>query len=78
MTILQTLRGTAKCPGCKGTGDPTDWIPPAGHDPMMRQFMCRSCHAYFYSTAEDGEQLLNIRVRVKALKEAGQLVSAEH
>lgn len=77
MTILQTLAGTAKCPGCGGIGDPTDWIPPPGHDPMMRQFKCRSCWAYFYYPAQDGELLTKIRSRVKALREAGELSRAE-
>lgn len=69
MTILQTLNGTAKCPACHGYGDPTDWIPDPGIDPMMRHFICRSCRLNFYITARDGEQLLDIKDRVKALRE---------
>lgn len=72
MGILSTLSGTAKCPECGGTGDPTAWIPPPGYDGLMRQFICRSCHAKFFYTVPDGEQLLNVKERVKALREEAE------
>ena len=67
MTILQTLSGTAKCPECGGTSDPTAWLPSPGYDGMMRQFFCWSCHTKFYYQVPNQEQLLNIKERVKAL-----------
>ncbi|MBA7601977.1 hypothetical protein ES703_09062 [subsurface metagenome] len=68
MGILSTLRGTAKCPECGGTGDPTGWLPTLGYDPMMRQFVCRGCRTKFFHIVPDGEQLLNVKERVKALQ----------
>jgi len=72
MGILQTLTGTKKCPECEGIGDPTDWLPSPGNDPMMREFTCLDCSAKFYYRVKDLEQLFNIRARATALLEAQQ------
>jgi len=73
MTILSTPGGTANCPECGGTSDPTGWLPTPGYDPMLREFACRSCHCEFFYIVPDGEQLIYVRERVKALREAGLL-----
>lgn len=73
MKTLSRHGGTAKCPECGGTSDPTGWLPIPGNDPMMREFICRDCHYEFYYIVPDGEQLIHVRERVKALQEAGEL-----
>lgn len=73
MITPSIFRGRAKCPECGRFADPTSWIPIPGNDPMMREFACRSCHCEFYYIIPDGEQLIYVRERVKALREAGEL-----
>lgn len=74
MTILRTAAGTTKCPECRGTCDPTGWIPSPGQDPMMRQFRCRSHRHTFFYVLPTGEALMNIKERVKALRGDGTLI----
>lgn len=74
MSTLSTVAGTAKCLECRGTGDPTGWLPRPGQDPMMRQFRCRDCRHDFYYVLPTGEALMNVRERVKALREDGILI----
>lgn len=69
MTILNTLQGTAKCLKCRGVSDPLTWLPPAGHDGMMRKFRCSSCHTEFYYLVPSSEALDKVHSRVKALLE---------
>lgn len=76
MGILSTLAGTAKCPECHGTGDPTAWLPSPGYDDMLRQYQCLSCHVRFYCRVGSGEQLFIIRERVKALRDEEKLPAA--
>lgn len=67
MGILQTLAGTAKCPKCKGRGDPTEWLSGPGLDMSMMQFKCRSCGTLFYLLVRENEQLLLVKERQAAL-----------
>lgn len=68
-----TRGGRTKCPECGGMADPADWLPSTGNDPMMRQFVCLSCHAEFFYIVPDGAQLMLVRERIAALREAGEL-----
>lgn len=38
----------------------TDWLSPAGYDPMLRQFKCENCGDVFYKQVSE-EQLLRTR-----------------
>ena len=42
-----------QCEKCESTLTKTDWRPPVGIDPQLRQFKCGTCGEVFYSRSEN-------------------------
>lgn len=42
------------CPFCGQVADKTDWLPPPGYDPILREYVCSHCHYAWYHVPKHG------------------------
>ena len=60
------------CCQCGGIAELTDWRPPDGMDPELRQYECNICYAFTYTLTTKGRERYDAAHKVSTVRGKGE------